>query len=320
MKILVTGAGGFIGYHVAKALIARGDEVVAIDEVNNYYDVSIKYDRIKGLALGDKFYKFSLADIDKLKGVFRDHKFDVVCHLAAQAGVRYSIENPFAYEKANCLSTLNLFEVMKANDCKKLVFASSSSVYGGNTNYPFSEKDNVDNPISLYAATKKYCELMAHVYHKLFGFDCFGLRFFTVYGPMGRPDMALFKFTKNILDDKAIDVYNNGNHERDFTYVDDIRDGVIRSIDRVKGYEIFNLGNDNTINLMDFIGFVEKKLGRVAIKNMLPMQKGDVHKTSADISKARELLGWQPKVNVEEGISRFVEWYFDYYGRGDKGL
>jgi UDP-glucuronate 4-epimerase len=314
MKILVTGAAGFIGYHVAKGLIARGDEVVAIDEVNDYYDVSIKENRIKELGLGVEFNRFSLADIDKLKEVFNKHKFDVVCHLAAQAGVRYSIENPFAYERANCLSTLNLFEVMKASGCKKLVFASSSSVYGGNTNYPFKECDRVDNPVSLYAATKKYCELMAHVYHKLFGFDCFGLRFFTVYGPMGRPDMALFKFTKNILAGKAIDVYNNGDHERDFTYVDDIANGVIRSIDGVKGYHVFNLGNSNTTNLMDFIGYIEKKLGREAIKNMLPMQKGDVHKTSADISKAKELLGWEPKVGIEEGIGRFVDWYLNYYG------
>ncbi len=249
-----------------------------------------------------------------MRTVFSENKIDKVCHLAAQAGVRYSIENPFAYEKTNNIGTLNILELMKDFNVKDLVYASSSSVYGGNEKTPFSVEDNVDKPISLYAATKKYNELIAHVYHNLYGINCFGLRFFTVYGPWGRPDMALFKFTKAIIANEEIDVYNNGNHARDFTYVSDIVDGVIRSLDRVKGYEILNLGNNSVTELMYFIECIEKKLDIKSKKRFLPMQKGDVHTTSANIEHTRKILGWEPKVGIEDGISKFVDWYKEYNG------
>jgi UDP-glucuronate 4-epimerase len=317
MNILVTGGAGFIGHQVAKALVARGDSVVVADNLSNYYSVQLKRDRLAEIQDKVTVCNVDISNYEELEKIFKEHTFDKVCHLAAQAGVRYSIENPFTYERINCLGTLNVLELMREYDVKDLVFASSSSVYGGNTKVPFSESDTVDTPISLYAATKKYNELKAHVYHTLFGFNCFGLRFFTVYGPFGRPDMALFKFTKAILQNTPINIFNNGDHRRDFTYVTDIVDGVIRSIDRVNGYQIFNLGNSNTTQLMYFIECIEKTLGKKAIKNMLPMQPGDVHTTSADISKAKRLLGWEPKVRIEEGIQKFISWYKGYHKIGE---
>jgi UDP-glucuronate 4-epimerase len=317
MNILVTGGAGFIGSQVVKALLERGDEVVIIDDLNSYYDVGLKNARLNQFIDKVEFHQIHISDYDLLKRVFEQNKFDKVCHLAAQAGVRYSIENPFAYEKANGLGTLNILELMKEFGIKDLVFASSSSVYGGNTKIPFSAEDNVDTPISVYAATKKYNELLAHVYHKLHGLNCFGLRFFTVYGPWGRPDMSLFKFTKSILEGAPIDVYNFGKHRRDFTYITDIVDGILKSLDKVQGYEIFNLGNSNTVELMYFISCIEKTLGVQAQKNMLPMQQGDVHTTFADIEKTKEILGWEPRVKIEEGISEFIKWYKNYYNMGN---
>ncbi|NQV91822.1 SDR family NAD(P)-dependent oxidoreductase [Candidatus Woesearchaeota archaeon] len=315
MKILVTGGAGFIGYHVSKALLERGDEVVIVDNMNDYYDVQIKKDRLKDLGSNITFYKLDISNYEALDIVFQHHNFDKVCHLAAQAGVRYSIENPHAYEMANGLGTLNVLECMRHHNVKDLVFASSSSVYGGNTITPFSVEHNVDSPISLYAASKKYNELKAHVYHKLYGLNCIGLRFFTVYGNMGRPDMALYKFTKSILENKPIDVFNNGEHERDFTHVSDITQGILLALNQVPlhGFQILNLGNNDTIHLIDFIGHIENAIGKTAEKNMLPMQKGDVYKTYADIEKTKQILGWEPKTRIEEGVNQFVLWYREYH-------
>ena len=312
MKILITGGAGFIGSSVVKTLLMRGDEVVVIDDMNSYYDVQLKKNRLAQFKDSVAFYHIPLWDFAALRKVFVSHSFDKVCHLAAQAGVRYSIENPFAYQKSNSLGTLNLLELMKEFKVKDFVFASSSSVYGGNEKVPFSIEDNVDKPISIYAATKKSNELYAHVYHHLYGLNCFGLRFFTVYGPWGRPDMALFKFTKLILEDKPIDVYNYGNHKRDFTYITDIVEGVLKALDRVQGYQILNLGNNKPVELGYFIACIEKVLGKEAKKNMLPMQQGDVHTTYADIEKTKAVLDWEPKVGIEEGIKRFIDWYMDY--------
>ncbi|MBR9683478.1 SDR family NAD(P)-dependent oxidoreductase [Candidatus Woesearchaeota archaeon] len=312
MRVMVTGGAGFIGFYVAKALIERGDEVVIVDCLSDYYSVALKKNRLKQLGDRVKFYQVDVADFDELKRVFTENKLDKICHLAAQAGVRYSLENPFAYEKTNNLGTLNILELMREFNVKDLVFASSSSVYGGNKKTPFSVEDPVDSPISIYAATKKHNELMAHAYHKLYGLNCFGLRFFTVYGPWGRPDMALFKFTKAILENKPIDVYNHGDHERDFTYVTDIVEGVLLALDKVTGFEILNLGNNKCVTLKHFISCIETELGKEAEKNMLPMQPGDVHKTFADIEKTKEVLGWEPKVGIEEGIKNFIDWYKDY--------
>ncbi len=312
MKILVTGGAGFIGFHTAKALIERGDEVVIIDKLSDYYDVDLKKKRLE--LLGNiVFYKIDIADKEAMEKVFQTHSFDAVCHLAAQAGVRYSLENPYEYEKTNNLGTLTILECMKNFGPKKIVYASSSSVYGGNAKMPFSADDRVDTPISLYAATKKYNELMAHVYYKLFGIESFGLRFFTVYGPMGRPDLSLYKFTKLMLEGKPIDVYNHGDHRRDFTYITDIVRGILLSIDKVENCDVLNLGCGNTVTLMKFIELIEKELGIVAQKNMLPMQKGDVHTTFADVEKTKRVLGWEPEVSVEEGIKHFVDWYKEYF-------
>ncbi len=320
MKILVTGGAGFIGSHVVQALLQRGDDVVIIDDMNSYYHVGLKEARLNQFRDKVSFYQISIGDFDTLREVFVKEctlqRFDKICHLGAQAGVRYSLENPFSYEKTNCLGTLNILELMKEFKVKDLVFASSSSVYGGNKKVPFSVHDSVDNPISVYAATKKANELYAHVYHHLYGFNCFGLRFFTVYGPWGRPDMALFKFTKAILEGKPIDVYNYGKMKRDFTYIADIVDGILKSLDMVKGYQILNLGNSNTVELSYFIECLEKELGKEAKKNFLPMQQGDVPVTSADIEKTKEVLGWEPKVNIEQGIREFVKWY-KWYNHAD---
>ncbi len=312
MRVLVTGGAGFIGFHVAKALLERGDEVVVVDNLNDYYDVFLKKARLAQIRDRITFYQIDISDLDSLRTVFKNHSFDKICHLAAQAGVRYSLENPHAYHQANNNGTLNILELMREFNLKYLVFASSSSVYGGNTKVPFSVSDTVDTPISLYAATKKHCEHMAHVYHKLYGFNCFGLRFFTVYGPWGRPDMALFKFTDAIINGKPIEVYNQGDHTRDFTFITDIVDGVIKSLDRVSGFEILNLGNNNPVELNYFISSIEKELGRTAQKIMLPLQKGDVPKTYADIEKTKQLLGWEPKTKIEDGIRSFIQWYHQY--------
>ena len=321
MKILVTGGAGFIGSHVVQALLNRGDEVVVVDNINDYYDVQLKKDRLKMILQEVTFYELDIADLEGMRKVFFDNKIDQVCHLAAQAGVRYSLENPFAYEKANNVGTLNILELMKEFGVKDLVYASSSSVYGGNKKTPFSVEDNVDRPVSLYAATKKYNELIAHVYHHLYGLNCLGLRFFTVYGPLGRPDMALFKFTKAILEDKPIDVYNFGNMKRDFTFITDIVDGVIRSLDRVSEvkYSVLNLGNSNTVQLNRFIEIIEEELGKKAERNLMPLQPGVVPETFADIEKTKEVLSWEPKVGIEEGIKKFIDWYKGYYSKNYYG-
>ena len=310
--ILVTGVAGFIGFHVAKALLKKGEEVIGVDNLSDYYDVKLKEDRLAQIKDKIKFYKVDISDFDALEDVFSENKIEKVCHLAAQAGVRYSLENPWEYEKTNVHGTMNIFELMKKFDIKNIVYASSSSVYGGNEKVPFSESDNVDKPISLYAATKKANELMAYTYHHLYDMNCTGLRFFTVYGPWGRPDMALFKFTKSILDNKPIDVYNYGKMKRDFTFITDIVSGVMASLDKCYPYEIFNLGNNNTVELKYFIECLEKELGKKAKKNMLPMQPGDVPITYADISKSKKMLGYSPKTEIEQGIKQFVDWYKSY--------
>lgn len=313
--ILVTGAAGFIGFHVAKALLERDDTVVGYDNMNDYYDVKLKEDRLAQLD-GNKnftFYREDLADYDVLKKVFESHAIDRVCHMAAQAGVRYSLEHPFAYQKSNLEGFLNLIELAKDHKVKNFVYASSSSVYGGNEKKPFSVEDRVDHPVSLYAATKKSNELMAHVYSHLYDLPCTGLRLFTVYGPWGRPDMATFKFTRAIAAGDPIDVYNFGKMKRDFTYIDDIVAGIVSSIDKPFPYEIFNLGNSNTVELEYFIECIEKELGKKAEKNLMPIQPGDVPETFADIDRSRELLSFDPKTNIEEGMTNFVDWFKEYY-------
>lgn len=316
-KILITGGAGFIGSNVIKKLLDRGDKVICIDDFNDYYDPQLKKNRIKVFLKDYEFpiYRIDISDFNSLKKIFQENKIDKILHLAARAGVRASIEDPFIYQRTNIQGTLNLLELAKEFNIKDFIFASSSSVYGGNKKIPFSEKDPVDSPISMYAATKKATELMAHTYHHLYKLNTTGLRFFTVYGPWGRPDMALFKFTKNIYAGKPIDVYNHGDHQRDFTYIDDIVQGVITSLDKAYPHEIINLGNSKTISLEYFIETIEKKIGKQAKKNMLPMQPGDVHKTYADITKAKKLLSFEPKIKIEEGIEKFINWYNDYYGK-----
>ncbi len=313
-KILVTGGAGFIGFHTAKALLDRGDKVICVDNFNDYYDINLKKTRAKELEkFGCEIVEADISDYDSMDHLFKKHKFDKICHLAAQAGVRYSLENPFAYEKANILGTLNILELCKKYDIKNLVFASSSSVYGNNKKIPFSESDRVDTPISLYAATKKSNEEMAYTYHHLYGLNCTGLRFFTVYGPYGRPDMALFLFTKSILEGKEIKVFNNGNMKRDFTYVSDCVSGIISALDKNYPFEIFNIARGEQVKLTKFVEEIEKNLGKEAKKRFLPLQPGDVLNTSADISKTCKMLGYNPKVSVNEGIKNFVDWYKDYY-------
>jgi len=348
MKILVTGTAGFIGFHLAKRLLERGDEVVGIDSINDYYDVNVKYGRLKesGIDVGEieyakalqsskypnyKFIKLNLEDREAIDRLFRDEKFDAVCNLAAQAGVRYSLQNPHAYIDSNIVGFVNILEASRYNDIKHLVYASSSSVYGLNETMPFSTHDNVDHPISLYAASKKSNELMAHTYSHLFNLPTTGLRFFTVYGPWGRPDMALFLFTKAIFEDKPIDVYNYGDMRRDFTYIDDIVEGVIRVIDNPpKGnpqwsgknpdpssskapYKIYNIGNSSPVKLMDFIEAIEDAIGKKAKKNMLPIQPGDVPATYADVSDLVNDLGYKPQTSVRDGVEAFIKWYREFY-------
>ncbi len=315
MSILVSGAAGFIGFHLSRKLLSHGFTIIGYDSVNDYYDPSLKEARLKLLEKFDNFvfYRDDLCNFSALEKVFKNHPVDKVCHLAAQAGVRYSLTNPFAYQKSNLEGFLNIIELAKRFQVRNFVYASSSSVYGNNRKLPFSVSDNVDHPISLYAATKKANELIAHTYSHLYRLPTTGLRFFTVYGPYGRPDMALFLFTQKILAGQAIDVYNNGNMRRDFTYIDDIVNGIIAALDTTPDYEIFNLGNHRSENLMDFIRLIENNLGKKANINYMPLQPGDVPETFADIEHARSILGFQPSTDIATGIKRFIDWYKDYY-------
>ena len=345
MKILVTGTAGFIGSHLAIKLLNRGDEVVGLDNINDYYDQNVKYGRLQrggiinsleegvDIPYGQvivsktnpkyKFIKLNLEDKDAMQELFKTEKFDAVCNLAAQAGVRYSITNPDAYVSSNIVGFVNILECCRDNDVKNLSYASSSSVYGSNTKLPFSTEDSVDHPISLYAASKKSNELMAHTYSHLFGISTTGLRFFTVYGPWGRPDMALFLFTKAALEGNSIDVFNNGDMLRDFTYIDDIVEGVIRVIDNPRTttppYKIYNIGNNNPVKLMDFIEAIENKLGKKIEKNMMPIQPGDVPATYADVTDLVNDLGYKPATPVQEGVDKFVDWYLEFFGSNKEG-
>ena len=333
VKVLVTGAAGFIGMHVSQILLGRGDEVVGLDNLNDYYDPRLKDDRLARLTgkPGFSFVKMDVADREGMAKLFAEQRFDRVVHLAAQAGVRYSLENPHAYIDSNVVGFTNILEGCRHNKVQHLTYASSSSVYGGNTQMPFSEHQGVDHPVSLYAATKKANELMAHTYSHLFGLPTTGLRFFTVYGPWGRPDMALFLFTKAIIEGRPIDVFNHGKMVRDFTFIDDIAEGVVRTLDRIAApdpaydsntadparsnvpYRIFNIGNQNPTTLMDFIQAIESAVGREAQKNYLPLQDGDVPATHADVEELAQWTGFKPATPVPEGIRRFVAWYRDYY-------
>jgi UDP-glucuronate 4-epimerase len=333
MKILVTGAAGFIGMHVSQILLGRGDTVVGIDNLNDYYDVQLKRDRLARLTdhPGFRFVLMDIADRDAMQRLFAAEGFERVVHLAAQAGVRYSIANPHAYIDSNIVGFTNVLEGCRHGGVKHLAYASSSSVYGGNTAMPFSEHHNIDHPVSLYAATKKANELMAHTYSHLFRLPTTGLRFFTVYGPWGRPDMALFLFTKAILEGRAIDVYNHGRMVRDFTYIDDIAEGVVRVLDRPATaevefdpadpdparsnapYRVFNIGNSDPVQLMAFIEAIERSLGRSATKNFMPLQDGDVPATFADVSELTRWTGFKPATSVSDGVGRFVAWYRAYF-------
>ena len=353
MKILVTGTAGFIGSHLALKLLQRGNEVVGVDNINDYYDKRVKYGRLQRAGIIEKlddgenipynapitsskytnykFIKLNLEDRENINKLFEKEKFNRVINLAAQAGVRYSLINPYAYVDSNIVGFVNLLEACRHNDIEHFTYASSSSVYGLNEVQPFSTHDNVDHPISLYAASKKSNELMAHTYSHLYKLPTTGLRFFTVYGPWGRPDMALYLFTKAIIEDKPIDVFNYGNMQRDFTYIDDIVEGVIRVNDNPpKGnpswsgkhpdpssskapYKIYNIGNNNPVKLMDFIEAIEKKLGKKAKKNMLPLQPGDVPSTYADVSDLVEDLDYKPSTSIQEGINNFIDWYLDFF-------
>jgi len=314
--ILVTGSAGFIGFHLSKRLLETGYAVVGVDNLNPYYDVNLKRARLDILESHDNFsfYESDIQDLQGLKDIFKQHQITKICNLAAQAGVRYSLEDPFSYQKSNIEGFLNLLELARKYKVSNFVYASSSSVYGKNRKSPYSVEDRVDNPISLYAATKKANELMAHAYSHLFEIPCTGLRYFTVYGPWGRPDMALFLFTDAILNKRPINVYNYGEMRRDFTYIDDIIDGTIRAIERPVPYEIFNLGNSDSVGLLDFIHVIEEELGQEAEKNMMPLQPGDVAETVADIRRSRELLGFNPRTPLREGIKKFIAWYREYYG------
>jgi UDP-glucuronate 4-epimerase len=339
LKVFVTGAAGFIGFHVSQVLLARGDEVVGIDNLNDYYDVSLKEARLAIVSRNARF-RFERADVGDraaIAALFAREKPQRVVHLAAQAGVRYSLTNPYAYTHSNIEGFLNILEGCRHNAVEHLVFASSSSVYGANTKQPFSEHDNVDHPVSLYAATKKANELMAHTYAHLYSLPVTGLRFFTVYGPWGRPDMALFLFTRAILAGEPIQVFNRGEMIRDFTYIDDIVEGVVRVVDHVPQpdpkwngaapdparsyvpYRIFNIGNNQPVELLEFIATVERCLGRKADMELLPMQPGDVPSTMADVTELENAVGFRPRTTIQQGIAAFVEWYKDYYrvARGD---
>ena len=333
MNILVTGCAGFIGSNVSKKLLVRGDTVYGIDNLNDYYDVNLKLARLEQIKGHDSFIfnKFDITNYDEITSLFKDYKIDRVIHLAAQAGVRYSLENPFAYINANIQGFINILEACRHFNIEHLVYASSSSVYGANTSMPFSVHDNIDHPLSLYAATKKSNELMAHTYSHLYQLPTTGLRFFTVYGPWGRPDMSLFIFTKNIIEGKPIDVFNNGHHARDFTYIDDIVSGVIGVCDKVATinkewtgddpdpstsmapYRLYNIGNNQPVQLMDYIHLIEDNIGRKAEINFLPLQPGDVPKTYANIDDLERDINYSPSTSIEKGIANFVYWYKDYY-------
>jgi UDP-glucuronate 4-epimerase len=350
MKVLVTGTAGFIGSFAAVRLAERGDEVVGIDNINAYYDVNLKYGRLERDGIGRqdaetgewaqskrllnyRFKRMDLEDREAMEELFGKENFDAVCHLAAQAGVRYSLLNPYSYIDANVVGFIHILECCRHHEVKHLVYASSSSVYGLNEKYPFSVQDNVDHPVSLYAATKKADELMAHAYSHLYGIPTTGLRFFTVYGPWGRPDMALFLFTKAILENKPIDVFNRGNMKRDFTYIDDIAVGVVKVLDRPPEgdpcwsgrepdpsrsrapYRLYNIGNNSPVELTAFIDAIEKALGKRAERNLLPMQPGDVPATWAEVDDLVKDFGYAPTVKVEEGVERFVKWYREFYVR-----
>lgn len=338
MNVLVTGAAGFIGFHVAKQLIERGDQVVGIDNFNDYYDPKLKEARNQLLIeIAQKeegsytSVRANIADNDAIKECFKTYQFDRVIHLAAQAGVRYSIENPHSYVESNIVGFTNILEACRHSQTPHLTYASTSSVYGANTTMPFSEKHNVDHPLQFYAATKRANELMAHSYSHLFNLPTTGLRFFTVYGPWGRPDMALFKFTRNIIEDKPIPVFNNGNHSRDFTFIDDITNGIILASDQIAKpdpnwssdspdpnssnapFRVFNIGNNSPVTLKDYISAIEKALDKKAILELLPLQPGDAPDTFADSSNLEKSVGYKPSYSVEEGVKQFVDWYRDFY-------
>lgn len=322
-KVLITGVAGFIGYHLAKRLIAENIFVIGIDNMNDYYSVELKKDRLKNIGERDNFLfiEASIENMDVLEDCFKDYKPDIVINLAAQAGVRYSIENPKAYIDSNVIGFFNMLECCRRYPVKHLIFASSSSVYGANKKVPYSTKDKVDTPVSLYAATKKTDELLAYSYSKLYKIKTTGLRFFTVYGPFGRPDMAYFSFTDKIMNDKSIQIFNNGDMYRDFTYIDDIIEGIVRLLDYIPKedennafYKIYNIGNNNPVKLMDFINILEESLGKSAKKEYLPMQLGDVYQTYADIEELKRDTGFAPKTKLSDGINKFVEWYKKYYG------
>jgi len=359
MKILVTGTAGFIGSHLAIKLLERGDEVVGLDNINDYYDQKVKYGRLQRGGIIDtledgpsiesnktltsktnsnyKFIKMNLEDKDTMMKLFEDEKFDAVCNLAAQAGVRYSLTNPDAYMDSNIIGFMNILEACRHNEVRNLCYASSSSVYGLNEELPFSTNHDVSHPISLYAASKKANELMAHTYSHLFDISTTGLRFFTVYGPWGRPDMALYLFTKAALEGNTIDVFNNGEMLRDFTYVDDIVEGIIRVIDNPAKkdedwngktgqvstssapYKVYNIGNNNPVKLMDFITAIENRLGKKINKNLMPIQPGDVPATFADVKDLVEDLGYKPETPIQEGVNKFVDWYLEFFGYDSKG-
>ncbi len=339
MRILVTGMAGFIGFHCAQELLKRGHEIVGLDAINDYYDPQLKFDRLKELGIPEKaagvynlpaesdiwgnklvFYRLNLEDREALPKLFSTHPFDAVCNLAAQAGVRYSLENPMAYVDSNIVGFVNLLECCRHNNVAHLVYASSSSVYGCNDSIPFRVEDNVDHPISLYAASKKSNELMAHTYSHLYGLATTGLRFFTVYGPWGRPDMAYYLFTRSILEDKPIKVFNHGKQERDFTYVDDIIAGMVRILEenvalrsQEEKYLLFNIGKGQPVGLMDFIGEIEKQLGKKATHEMMPMQPGDVPRTWASTSGLEQRYDYKPATQLSEGVEAFINWYKNYY-------
>ena len=338
MKILVTGAAGFIGFFTSKVLIDKGHEVIGLDNINDYYDVNLKYSRLKELGIKEddskvfnkisnsdksnfRFIRMNLEDREHLPKLFKSENFDIVCNLAAQAGVRYSLENPETYVDSNLVGFLNILECCRHNTIKHLVYASSSSVYGLNEKIPFSTDDNVDHPISLYAATKKSNELMAHTYSHLFKIPTTGLRFFTVYGPWGRPDMAMFLFTDAIVNDRPIKVFNHGKMERDFTYVDDIVEGVVRIIEKPTNirrdnnelYKVYNIGNNNSVKLLDFIEEIEINLDKKADKNMLPIQPGDVERTWADVDELIKDYNYSPNTSIKDGVKSFINWFKEYY-------